>query len=161
VVRSMNGAPIKVIQLEKGLMVTHHKGHALVKTDEETFRMCYDWSLLLADFYPAKAELNGQSYQMDDKICAQIQTELVLDVLEWGFASPWSEIPKATTPLAARTLLKREMFRRWDRILLAHRKLRDYHPCRLDVSYALTQAMLGINYKDIRRAYGMEVRANL
>ncbi len=157
----MNGVPIKVISMEKGVMVSHPKGHSLIKTSEETFRACYEWSLLLSDFNPAKAELNGQSYQMDDTICAQIQTELVLDVLEGEFASPWSEIPKATTPLAARALLDRKMFREYGCILLAHRKLRDYHPCRLDVSYALTQAMLGIKYKDIRDAYGMEAYANL
>ncbi|MCD6051695.1 MAG: hypothetical protein K0Q55_3104 [Verrucomicrobia bacterium] len=111
VVQGMNGASIKVISLEKGVMVSHPKGHSLVKTNEQTFRTCYEWSLLLADFYPAKAELNEQSYQMDDAISAQIQTELVLMVLEWEFASPWSKIPKAPTPLAARALLKREMFR--------------------------------------------------
>lgn len=157
----MNGAPINVISLEKGVMVSHPKGHSLVKTDEETFRACYDWSLLLSDFYPAKAELNGQSYQMDDAISAQIQTELVLDVLEWEFASPWSKIPKATTPLAARALLDRKMFREYGCILLAHRKLRDYFPCRLDVSYVLTQAMLDIKSSDIGNAYGMEAYANL
>jgi hypothetical protein len=157
----MNGVPIKVISMEKGVMVSHPKGHSLVRTNEETFRACYEWSLLLSDFNPAKAELNGQSHQMDDTICAQIQTELVLDVLEGEFASPLSEIPKATTPLAARASLNREMFRRWDRILMAHRKLRDYFPCRLDVSYLLTQAMLGVKYGDIRGAYGMEVRASL
>jgi len=152
----MNGVPIKVISMEKGVMVSHPKGYALVKTDEETFRACYEWGLVLADFYPAKGDLYLKSYELDEAICAQIQTELVILVLQKEFDCKYSQVRAAATPLAARLQLTPEMFRHWEAVVLAHRKLLEYHPCRVDVSEVLVKAMLGINGKTFGSAYSQE-----